>query len=320
VPCQGRTRRGEIVSSHEVIKGEQTEVLNIPLLQGEHDRSDRNREIGTLKIPGTQIVRNLPANSEVELVVDIDREFRVRATAFIPLLNQSFPEFFSDPVAPLPRVESMQSDLAAEKLRLEMLGPAVRGKADEMIGNLEMELTKAKAQDPDAAEKARRQIEELKAEVDRLQESEKWPSLLRQLEEVKQLAREAVQGSGETKDAERLKKSLSDADVAIRSKDPDSLAKAVSNLESLKWDIWFRQDDFWVAAFQGVAKHSSSFVDRSRGNALIEEGRLAIERGDFASLRTIVRELWDLVPDSEATSQERMLFPSSLRKKKVGYL
>ena len=52
VPCQGRTRRGEIVTAHEVAKGEMKDVLNIPLLQGENERSDRNREIGTLQDSG----------------------------------------------------------------------------------------------------------------------------------------------------------------------------------------------------------------------------------------------------------------------------
>ena len=320
VPCQGRVKRGEIVTSHEVLKGGQTDVLNIPLLQGENERSDRNREIGTLRISGTQIARTLPASTELELVVEVDREFRVKATAFIPFLNQSFPAFFTNPLSPLPRVENMQADLEAERTRLAKISPGERGKVDELIGGLEVQLTKAKAQDLDAAEKARRQIEELKAEVDRIQELGKWPALLKRFEEVKQLASEAVQESGESKDSERLKKLLEDADLAVRSKEAERLNKAISYLDALKWDIWFRQDAFWVASFQSVTKHSASFVDKNRGNSLIEEGTLAIERSDFASLRTIVKELWNLVPDSEEGSAEKVLFPSSLRRKTVGYL
>jgi hypothetical protein len=98
------------------------------------------------------------------------------------------------------------------------------------------------------------------------------------------------------------------------------LEKAISSLESLTWEIWARQDDFWVASFQNVSKYASKLIDRQRGNSLIEEGALAIERADFASLRSIVRELWALVPDSEETTKEKMQFPSSLRKRTVGYL
>lgn len=320
VPCQGRIKHGHIVTSHEVARGAQDDLLNIPLLQGEYDRSDRNREIGTLTISGTQITRNLPVGTEIELVAEVDKEFRVKVTAFIPLLNQSFPEFFTNPLSPLPHIENMQADLEAEKNRLLKMPFADHQKAEEMIGEIEVQLTKANAKNPDAAEKARRQIEELKAEGDRIQEADRWPALLRQLEETKQLAVEAAQGTGETRDSERLKKLLEDAEIAVKSRDADKLNKAIANLDSLKWEIWFRQDDFWVASFQGVTKFAPSFIDRNRGHSLIEEGSLAIERGDFASLRTIVKELWDLVPDSAESSKEKALFPSSLRKKTVGYL
>ena len=75
-----------------------------------------------------------------------------------------------------------------------------------------------------------------------------------------------------------------------------------------------------MASFQNVSKYSARFIDRQRGNSLIEEGALAIERADFASLRSIVKELWALVPDSEETTKEKTQFPSSLRKRTVGYL
>ena len=331
VPCQGRTRHGEIVTAHEVAKGETRDVLNIPLLQGENERSDRNREIGTLRISGEGISRTLPAGSDVEIVVEVDRDFKLKVNAFVPLLNQSFPMIFGDTIAPLPRVEDMQADLEAEKQRLALLGeprnstaPAPR--QDQVAGvspivrDLERQLEKAKAKDPDAAERVRRGIEELKAQIDLVEQSQKWPSLLNRLEEVTQLVTEAVQSSNEGKDSERLAKLQAEARLAVELKDPLKLGKIISSLESLTWEIWARQDDFWVASFQNVSKYSSKFIDRKRGNSLIEEGALAIERADFASLRSIVRELWALVPDSEETKKEKMQFPSSLRKRTVGYL
>jgi len=332
VPCQGRTRHGEIVTSHEVGKGEKKDVLNIPLLQGENGRSDRNREIGTLRISGEGISRTLPAGSDVEIAVDVDRDFKVKVSAFVPLLNQSFPMMFGgDAIAPLPRVEDMHADLEAEKQRLALLdktrnsttpasGEGQVSGVSPTVKDLEQQLEKAKGNDPDAAERVRRGIEELKAQIDVIEQSQKWPSLLNRLEEVKQLVTEAVQSSNETKDSERLDKLLTDARSAVESKDPSRLAKIVSSLESLTWEIWARQDDFWVASFQNVSKYASTFIDRKRGNSLIEEGVLAIERADFASLRSIVRELWALVPDSEETKREKMQFPSSLRKRTVGYL
>jgi molecular chaperone DnaK len=329
VPCQGRTKRGEIVTAHEVSKGEMKDVLSIPLLQGENERSDRNREIGTLRISGKDISRTVPASSDVEMVVEIDRDFKVKVNAFIPLLNQSFPIIFGDTIAPLPRVEDMQADLEAEKQRLAILGkhhtstsvpPIQIGEVGSTVKELEGQLEKARVKDPDAAERVRRGIEELKARIDQIEESQKWPSLLNRLEEVKQVTSEAVQGSTERKDFESFERILVEAKSAVDSKDLRKLEKVVSSLESLTWQIWARQDDFWVSAFQNVSKLAGKFMDPKRGNSLIEEGALAIERADFASLRSIVRELWALVPDSEETTKEKMQFPSSLRKRTFGYL
>jgi hypothetical protein len=246
-------------------------------------------------------------------------------------LNQSFPMIFGDTIAPLPRVEDMRADLDAEKQRLAQLGEARNATGPEpvvdqiagispTVRELEGQLEKAKVKDPDAAERVRRGIEELKAHIDLIEQSQKWPSLLNRLEEVKQLATEAVQSSNERKDSERLDKLLAEAKSAVELKDSAKLEKIISSLEGLTWEIWARQDDFWVASFQNVSKYSSRFIDPKRGNSLIEEGALAIERADFASLRSIVRELWALVPDTEQTTKEKMQFPSSLRKRTVGYL
>ncbi|HET6144288.1 MAG TPA: Hsp70 family protein [Candidatus Acidoferrales bacterium] len=331
VPCQGRSKSGEIVTAHEVAKGETKDVLNIPLLQGENDRSDRNKEIGTLRITGTNISRNLPAGSEIEIVVDVDRDFKAKVVAFIPILNQSFELIFGNTVAPKPRTEDMQADFDAEKERLSRLAKgqiANPAGSDERslsllgvrVTDLEEQLGRAKEKDPDAAEKARRGIEELKAQIDLIEESQKWPILLHRLEEAKQFASEATQSSNQIKDSDRLQRILIEVGSAVERKDSQRLEKIISSLESLAWEIWARQDDFWVTSFQNVAKYSDRFIDKQRGSSLIEEGSLAIERSDFASLRSIVRELWSLVPDSEETTKERTLVPSSLRKKTMGYL
>lgn len=330
VPCQGRTRRGEIVTAHEVAEGELKDVLNIPLLQGENIRSDRNRKIGELQILGTKINRLLPAGSDVEIVVDVDRDFTVKVQAFVPFLNQSFELIFANTIAPLPKLEEMQADLATEKDRLARATKegetttdskgVVTGRVRGLVEDLDDQLEKVKANNQDAAEKARRGIEELRWEVDQIEQSNKWPSLVRRSEEAKQFATEAVQHSEEVNDTERLEKLCADLVSTVASHDTVRLEKLVISFEALAWEIWARYDEFWVSSLHNVSKFSPRFVDKLRGTSLLEEGALAVDRGDFESLRSIVRELWSLVPDSAETTREKALFPSSIRKRTVGYL
>lgn len=329
VPCKAAPHKA--ATAHDVARGEPRDILHIPLLQGEHERSDRNREIGTLKISGSNISRSLPANSDVELLVDVDSSFHVRVKAFVPLLSQTFEDVLPISLAPLPDRKAMEAEMEAERQRLEDIVGNVDSKDIRIEGvnveaiqeralEVDEQLEKAKGDNPDGAEKARRAIEDFRAEVDRLEAAQRWPLLLHRLEEAKQFASQAVQTSSEQKDSDRLAKLLADVERVVLTNDAAKLERQIVALESLAWEIWARQDDFWISSFQGVAKHAPSFTDHQRGNALLEEGTLAIERGDFASLRTIVRELWGLVPETEETSKEKMRFPSSLRKRSVGYL
>ena len=100
--------------------------------------------------------------------------------------------------------------------------------AGATVKDLEGQLEKARVKDPDAAERVRRGIEELKAQIDLIEQSQKWPSLLNRLEEVKQLTTDAVQGSNERKDSERLEKLLVEARSAVDLKDAVKLEKSIS--------------------------------------------------------------------------------------------
>ncbi len=333
VPCKApSTPPGAIVTAHDVSRGEAKDVLNIPLYQGENRLADRNREIGRLQIHGTEIKRTLPQGSEVQIAVEVDRDFHVKLRAYIPLLEQAFDHICDSPVAPIPKVQEIEADLEEQKQRLAAVsphpqmhdnppGPAPETRAQRIAAELEAQLPHARANDPDAIERARRGIEDLKAAIDLLESAQEWPKLLQSFEEAKEFASEAVQTApSPEKYTARMARILSEAESAVQSKDGAKLKKRVSDLEALGWEIYTQQDGFWTSAFQDVAKYANKFVDKRRGDSLMEEGTLALERGDFASLQSIVRELYALLPETEKTANERAKFASSLRKRTGGYL
>lgn len=332
VPCKAQTPNHAIVTAHDVSRGEAKHVLNIPLLQGENRLADRNREIGRLEIHGTDIGRPLPAGNEVQIAVEVDRDFHVKFQAYIPLLEQTFPHICDSPVAPKPKVQEIKADLEEQKLRLAAVSPhlqmhdnppgaAPESRAQRIAAELEAQLPNALANDPDAIERARRGIEDLKAAIDRLESAQEWPKLLQSFEEAKVFASEAVHTApSPEKYTARMARILTEADSAAQSKDASKLKKRVSDLEALGWEIYAQQDGFWASAFQNVAQYANKFVDKRRGDSLMEEGTLALERGDFASLQSIVRELWALLPETEKAANEQAKFASSLRKRTNGYL
>ncbi|HWB77370.1 MAG TPA: Hsp70 family protein, partial [Nannocystaceae bacterium] len=71
-----------------VARGSSDTILKIPIVQGEHDRAHLCRLVGTLEIPGHALQRTLPAGSDVELTIELDRGGRLAARALVPALDR----------------------------------------------------------------------------------------------------------------------------------------------------------------------------------------------------------------------------------------
>jgi molecular chaperone DnaK len=65
-------------------------ILKIPIVQGELGRAHLCRLVGTLEIPGSGIAATLPAGSQIELTLELDRGGHLSARAFVPALSQVF--------------------------------------------------------------------------------------------------------------------------------------------------------------------------------------------------------------------------------------
>ena len=85
-----RSFRHETVEA--MVKGERDSVLRIPIVQGEYDNAHLCRLVGALQIRGDQLNATLPAASEVELTLELDRGGRLSARAMIISTKQVFEE------------------------------------------------------------------------------------------------------------------------------------------------------------------------------------------------------------------------------------
>jgi len=74
-------------SSALVKKGESGDVLKVPVVEGEIEHADRNRLLGALEIKGTNLRRDLPAGSEVEVTLHFDASRILRAKAVAAQIN-----------------------------------------------------------------------------------------------------------------------------------------------------------------------------------------------------------------------------------------
>lgn len=303
--------------------------MNIHIREGESDIASRNRHLGTLKITGDMIRRPIPADSEVEIIINVDKSRIVTAEAFIPLMqDQKFKEVIQNKISPKVEPEDILVDLEEEEARLKRLKNEVRNaddnsinekfqeaKVDDRVKEIKNEIKAAQGGDPDAAEKADRRIKELKESLDPIEYLIRWPSALNKFNEIYNDCNEVVEEYGDADDKDQLASLKKEADQIVAVKDSKRLEKLGQAILSLRWAVLFKQPGFWVATFQEIKKNPPAhFINRTRAEELIEEGSLALQRQDTDSLKSIMFELWSLVPQEEQETISERVSDSGIKK------
>lgn len=308
--------------------GEDTNVLNIHVWEGESGIADRNRYLGTLKITGSEIKRTIPENSEIEIIISVDQSRSVTAEAFCPLLDQKFSKILEQiKLSPKLEPEHIARELEGEEDRLKKFKQeAYRTKdknieqklsdekVSEEINEIKHDIQAARGGDPDAVEKADRRLKGLKQKLDSIEYLSHWPVALKQYNEVIDDCKDIVSKHGNNEDKEQLEALEEEAKKAINNKDLKRLKTITEEILGIRWAVLFRQDGFWVAAFQEIKKNPGRFTNQRRAEELIEEGSIALQRQDLPSLKSIMLELWSLMPSEEQEKVSDRVSDAGIRK------
>ncbi len=65
-------------------------VFALPIVEGESPHAQRNPLLGKLTISGSQVRRDVPAGSEIEVTINMDASRIIRAKAYIPVLDEEY--------------------------------------------------------------------------------------------------------------------------------------------------------------------------------------------------------------------------------------
>ncbi|NLZ74269.1 MAG: Hsp70 family protein, partial [Bacteroidales bacterium] len=311
-----------------VSPGEETNAINIPIREGESNIAEHNAHLGTLKINGSEIKRTLPEGSEIEITLSIDESRHITAKAFSPLLNQTFNKVLVDVVSPKLEPKHLEVDfkkseeelnklilkannIGDDEIKNVVLSDSVNEDIDEVWNDVEL----AKGGDPDAIEKADRRIKELKEKIDSLNSVLEWPITLEKYNEAVSDCKSIIDKHGKKEDLDKLTSLKKEAEKIIKDKDIKHLESITKEVISLQTTILAREDDFWIAAFHEIKNNPSIFhAHQRRAEKLIEEGRIALQRKDFDSLKSIVFELWNYLPELEREKIDEKISDSGIRK------
>lgn len=289
-------------------QGQGEGMIRIPVLEGEHDRADRNQRIGRLEVSPAQVRRDVPEGSEVDFTIVIDESRLVIARAYVPLLDEEFEHVLNLQTETVPEHDELARTTDEEIRRLK----AVRREAAEfddppaqaVLARIENErivqdieaMVEAARVDPDAATMCRRRLLDLKAAVDEVEDALEWPRLIQQSREIVPLVREVVETSGNANHLRFLAAGEAALQDAITAHNPDLLRQRMEELRRLALQVLDESGQLQFIAFDQLQAQRGEMSDRAEADQLITLGRQAAEKGDSGALRAINAQLSGMLP------------------------
>lgn len=289
-----------------VAKGEDSSVLTIPIVQGELEDAHLCRLVGRLEIGGRSLSDSLPAGSEVEVTVEVDRGGRLHAQALVPRLQQVFEEV-AHLVVPDAPPETLALQLRSLKTRLEAARATAMRNGDVALSDrlIDVEwslqdtnedITAARGGDEDAAQKARRTLIEIDARLAEIEDTSAWPELDRQARDRIVWASQWVSANGTEQERRLLEDAAASVERARQARRAAELQRQLRVVGQLGTAAYFRDPNAWRWSFERAASDLHRATDLVAAQALVRQGREALEAGDQARLREVVNALWGLLP------------------------
>jgi molecular chaperone DnaK len=300
-------RRDLFKTALEVHQGKAGDVIRIPVMEGENQRADRNHRIGVLEVRAHEVKRNVPAGSDVEVTIEIDESRLIRVKAYIPILDEEYEHVLkmgyekTDPTG-------LKNDFDREKQRLN----EVRKKAEEtrdttaqdilnridrerMLHEVESSLAAASA-DPDAGQKAKNRLGDLRVALDQAEDAVEWPALVAEAERLISASKDAVREHGDSGDARTLENHEAEVKKATQTRDADILRKRVEELRGFVIRVLDRKGIMQAVWFRDLSNLKAQMRDQAMAEQLISQGQRAMNNNDVDGLRAVNRQLAALLP------------------------
>ncbi|MFO0607458.1 MAG: Hsp70 family protein [Polyangiales bacterium] len=314
-----RTHRLRTVET--VSKGAAGFALDVPIVQGDFPLAHLCRLVGTLRIPAEKVTSTLPADSAVEVTLELDRGGRLQASARVPSLNQVFDEV-AVLVAPKVSAAELRANLQTLRDRAaEAQGALFRSgnakamsqfaRVDGLFAELERDLAAADGGDVDALERARRTQLDLDGLLAGAEADRAWPELIESARRRLAWALGWVGQYGTDAEKKSIEGVAAALEKAVTARNAADVTRQQSLASQLGHAAYYRSPGVWDHELDALEGLLDTMRDVPKGQRLIREGRQAQGRGDAKAVESACRELWKLLPpDASARKQS---FGSGLR-------
>jgi molecular chaperone DnaK len=295
----------------QIRPGMDNDFIKIPLYQGEHGadgtRAIYNEHVYDIIISGADLPALLPENSDVDLMINIDKSQKVSIQAYFPYLDHT-----AEIDVPTDTVQSVETNWLSneirkakgsiEELKDEGINADKVQKIENDITELEKKFDNSK-NDVDGKQEVLTNLRKTLKTIDELSETTEWPKLEEELKEEFYRLEKANKDLGNDKTTQIVNHLRNQLEEVLKTQDI-KLGKALAEeIHSV-----FFQMTLVYQLINFIRQHNQNFgsyhwKDSNRARQLLNEGLQQIgENPTTEDLHPIVIDLINLLPDTEKPS------------------
>ncbi len=294
-------------------------LIRVPLVEGERPRADRNTLIGRLEVHPRQMVRDVPAGSDVEISVEIDASRTVRAEAYVPVLDADFEITVELGRTQTPSAGALREHLSAVSDRAHEVRRAVADlpvpEATRTLDRLHAEavleeagrLLRAAEVDPVAGANCHARLLDAETMLDDVEDALQLPALMERVRKLREVVARKVEVGGTDDDKDDLAAADAVAATALANRDRAVLRRQADVLMEIGARLLRRTGKMEALVFEDLrrvlAKSKNDEVKR-----LIARGRTAVSHRDPAELAVVNAELRKRLPKGRPGTQAPAAF------------
>ncbi len=231
-------------------------VLHVHLLEGESIQAAANERVGSMKIAGNRLERDVPAGAALEFVVSLDESRIPRVSCTVPSTGEHLEEVLElERDRPLlARAEEALEESIADlrRFRRELSDVA---RSDEVLGLFEdaasrqaecvREREAARGGDPDALLRFDHLVRRLRGTVAELELALEWPRVEARFHETAAWAARYVPTGGKSGDVEELQRLLREGEAAARVRDALLVRRRTDDIHLMAWRACKDDSGYW---------------------------------------------------------------------------
>jgi molecular chaperone DnaK len=312
------SKRIVLESTVDVRRGAQAGLIRVPIIEGERPRADRNTVIGQLDIQPDQINRDVPAGSEIEVSITIDRSFTPHVDAFVPILDEEFDIEVELGRADAPGIKELRRQSRALEMQYGKLRHAgttpflEEFESRDLLAKIRGTLDSADY-NPDAPAAAQELIREAESILDKAEEAAELPQLMAEAKEIRQWVTDLTVEAGDARSKQDARDAQRKLDEAAAAGDVTVVTHQMEVLRKIGVGVLESTGELPAIRFNALKEHFAGSRD-PQVRQLVAEGDAALARGDNNRLTSIANELGRLIPPDRPLPDDSA--PSTVRSRR----